>query len=101
MRLLHAFYIVEVNLFSDSATGFGDNLVVILHLLALVHERSHLGLSAVIDEHWSDLKDGLWMEILLRIGHRDCGVDVAGHTLQNRRVTLYGHIVSKFSHLLG
>ncbi len=101
MRLLHAFHIVEVNLFGHGAAGLGHNLVVVLDLLALVHERSNLDLASVIHEYRSDLKNGLRMEVLLRVGHCDSGVNVAGHTLQNRRVALYGHIVSKFSHFLG
>ena len=90
-----------MNLFGDGAAGLGDNLVVVLYLLTLVHERGHLGLTAVVNKHRGDLKDGLWMEVLVRVGHCDSRIDVASDTLQNRRIAFYDHIVSEFSHFLG
>ena len=101
MSLLHAFHIVKVNFLCHGAAGLGDNLVVVLHLLALVHERGHLGLAAIVNENRGDLKDRLRVEVLSRIGHCDSGVDAASNTFQNRRVAFYDHIVSKFSHFLG
>ena len=101
MRLLHTLNIAEVNLLGHGAASLGDNLVVVLNLLALVHKRSHLGLSTVVNEHRGDLKDGLRMEVLVRICHCDSRVNVASDTLQNCRVAFYDHIVSEFSHFLG
>ena len=101
MSLLHTFNIVEMHFLGNGTAGLGHNLVVVLYLLALVHERGHLGLAAIVNENRGDLKDRLRVEVLSRIGHCDSGVDAASNTFQNRRVAFYDHIVSKFSHFLG
>ena len=101
MSLLHTFNIVEMHFLGNGTAGLGHNLVVVLYLLALVHERSHLGLSSIIDKYRGHLKDSLRVEVLGRVGNSNCCVDVASDTLQNRRIAFYDHVVSQFSHLLG
>ena len=99
--LLHAVHIVEMDFLPDGAAVFGDDLVVVLHFLALVPERGHLGFASVIDENGGDFEDGLRVEVVRGIGHGHIGVDVACDSFKNLGVAFHNHILRELRHLLG
>ncbi len=101
MRLLHSFDEREVKFLGHSATSLGNNFVVVLDLLALIHEGIHLALTTIVNDDRGDLEDSLRMEVVGRIGHGDCGINVTCDGLKNGGVASDNHIVGQLSHLLG
>ena len=90
-----------MDLLSHGLTGGGDNLVVVLDLLALVDERSHLGLAALINEDGGNFEDRLRVEVTVRISYGNSGVDIAGDRFKDFRVTYDLDILGHLDHLLG
>ncbi len=101
MGLLHSLDEREMKLLGHCAASLGNDFVVVLYFLTLIHKGSHLGLATLIDNDRGDLKDSLRVEIVGRIGHCDGRINIASDCLENGRVASNNNIVSKFSHLLG
>ena len=100
VALLHAGDVVEVQALGDGLTVGGDDLVVVLDLLALVGERLHGHFAAVVHEDGSDFEDGLRVEVVGRIGDGDDRVDGAVHGFQNAGFAGDFHVFSHLGHLV-
>ena len=86
---------------ADGGSGRGDDLVIVLHLFALVHQGFSLGFAAFINQHRRHLQDGFGVEIVLRIGYGHLCVHIAGNGLENHGGALHGNIFSLLGHFLG
>ena len=90
-----------MDILSHGLAGRRDGLVVVFYLFALIYERCHLGLAAVINENRSNLDNCLGIEIVSRIGDLYGCIDIASDRLKNCGIASHDYILSHFDHLLG
>ena len=96
----HAVDKVEVDALAHGLSLGGDYLVVVLDLFALVGERLHAGLTAVVHEDGSDLEAGLRVEVAFRIGDGDDSVDGTVDGFQDAGIAGDLHVLGQLGHLL-
>ena len=67
MSLLHSRNIGEVNLLSHYSTVLGNDFIIVLNLLTLIHKGGCCLLATFVNDYWSDSENSLWMEVSFRI----------------------------------